>query len=239
MPPTSILTHGAERTGLPTLAATLTAQLRDAILEGRMAPGSKLNLDEIRTAFGVSLSPLREALSRLGAEGFVTSEEQRGFRVAPVSEANCREVIRLRCEFEVLALTESIRRGDAEWEARVVAASYLLGKFDGRRERLQDVAEWERLHRAFHHTLASACGMPLLLQFCGQLHDMFDRYRGLFLAEKPVDKDVPGEHRAIVQAALDRKPGEAAAILRRHIERVGDNVLPCVERNGLRSPPGA
>jgi GntR family transcriptional regulator, carbon starvation induced regulator len=213
-----------------TLASSLAAQLREAILEGRMAPGSKLNLDELRARFGVSLSPLREALSRLGAEGFVTAEEQRGYRVAPVSPANCREVIRLRCEFEVLALTESIRHGDNPWEARVVGAYHMLGKFDGK-ERLQNVDEWERLHRIFHHTLASACGMPLLLQFCGSLHDMFDRYRRLFLAQQPLDQDVPGEHKAMMQAALDRDADKAAAILRGHIDRVGANVLHYVERS--------
>jgi GntR family transcriptional regulator, carbon starvation induced regulator len=92
------------------------------------------------------------------------------------------------------------------------------------------VEEWERLHRVFHHTLASACAMPLLLQFCGQLHDMFDRYRRLFLAQHPVDKDVPGEHKRLMQAALDRDTAMAAAILREHIERVGNNVLPYVIR---------
>lgn len=229
--PIALTTAERESTG-GTLASSLTAQLREAILEGRMAPGSKLNIDELRAAFGVSLSPLREALSRLGAEGFVTVEEQRGYRVAPVSEANCREVIRLRSEFEVLALTESIRLGDNEWESRVVGAYHLLGKFDNTRERLKNVDEWERLHRTFHHTLASACAMPMLLQFCAQLHDMFDRYRRLFLALKPPDKDVPGEHRAMMQAALDRDADKAAAILRNHIQRTGNNVLPYVKLHG-------
>lgn len=229
-----IPTASFERETGGTLASSLTAQLREAILEGRMAPGSKLNLDELRSLFGVSLSPLREALSRLGAEGFVTAEEQRGYRVAPVSPANCREVIRLRCEFEVLALSESIRKGDNAWEARVVGAYHVLGKFDNSRERLQNVEEWERLHRLFHHTLASACDMPLLLHFCGSLHDMFDRYRRLFLANRPLDKDVPAEHKAMMQAALDRDAKKATAILRQHIERVGANVLHYVERSTRR-----
>lgn len=213
-----------------TLASALGSRLREAILAGSIPPGSKLNLDELRVNYGVSLSPLREALSRLGGEGFVTLEEQRGYRVAPVSEANCREVIRLRTEFEALALTESIRLGDNDWEARIVGAHHVLAKFDNRRERLHNPHEWERAHRAFHDTLACACGMPLLLQFCASLHDMFDRYRRLFLAKHPVDKDVAGEHEAMLQAALHRDAKKATAILRRHIERVGANVLPYVAR---------
>ena len=129
----------------------------------------------------------------------------------------------------VLAMVKT-RLSAASWEARVVGAYHWLGKFDNSRERLQNVEEWERLHRVFHHTLASACNMPLLLQFCGSLHDMFDRYRRLFLATHPMDKDVPAEHKAMMQAALDRDAKKATAILRGHIERVGANVLPYVAR---------
>lgn len=212
-----------------TLALTLSAQLRDAILEGRVAPGSKLNVDELRARFGVSLSPLREALSRLAAEGLVTTEEQRGYRVAPVSVENCAEVIRLRSELEVIALTESIRRGDDDWEARVVGSYHLLRKLDDTSKRMMALDDWERFHRQFHDTLASACGMPMLLGFCGALHDKFDRYRRLFLAQQPADEEVPGEHTALMQAAVDRDPAAAARIVRRHIERVGDKVMACVK----------
>jgi GntR family carbon starvation induced transcriptional regulator len=213
-----------------TLAFTLSAHLRDDILAGRMAPGSKLNLDELRAGFGVSLSPLREALSRLAAEGFVTSEEQRGYRVAPVSADNLREVLRLRSELEVLAITESIRNGDNAWEARVVSSYYLLSKLDDTTRRMQNLQEWERLHRQFHETLSSACGMPMLVQFCEQLHDKFDRYRRIFLHNRPADERVPKEHTALMQAALARDEKAATEIVREHVGRVGRNLLDYVER---------
>jgi len=212
-----------------TLASTLTAQLREAILDGRMAPGEKLHLDELRTSYGVSLSPLREALSRLGAEGLVQMEDQRGYRVAPVSEANCREVIRLRAEMESLALAESMRLGDDEWEASVVAAFHRLSKYDNPAQRKANLPEWERLHRAFHLSLMSACAMPLLLQFCSSLHDLSDRYRRLFIAKHVADKNVPNEHKTIMEAALARDQKKATGLLREHIERTGQrNVLPMV-----------
>ena len=68
-----------------TLSTTLVARLRDAIMRGELLPGSKLNLDRLRTAFGVSLSPLREALCRLENDGLVALIDQRGYRVTPVS----------------------------------------------------------------------------------------------------------------------------------------------------------
>lgn len=212
-----------------TLASTLTAQLREAILDGRMAPSEKLHLDELRASYGVSLSPLREALSRLGAEGLVQMEDQRGYRVAPVSEANCREVIRLRAEMETLALAESMKLGDDEWEATVVAAYHRLSKYDAPAQRKANLAEWERVHRAFHIALMSGCRMPLLLQFCASLHDLSDRYRRLFIAKHTGDKVVPNEHKAILDATLARDAKKATALLREHIERTGKrNVLPLV-----------
>ncbi|MDB5840850.1 MAG: hypothetical protein JWQ23_2802 [Herminiimonas sp.] len=213
-----------------TLASALAAQLREAILRGQMAPGTRLRLEDLRAQYGVSLSPLREALARLSAEGLVLIEDQRGCRVMQVSESNCREVVKLRCEFECLALGESIRKGDSEWEVSVVAAFHRLGKLDAVRDRRTNVPEWEKVHRAYHQTLLSACGMPLLVQFCATLSDMFDRYRRLFLAEHIPDPAVPGEHQAMFEAVLARNDKVALAILREHIERTGANVLPYVQR---------
>src|SRR6266446_7520756 len=70
--PTS-LTHGAY------------AELRSELLACRFAPGEKLKIDDLCRRFAVGSSAVREALSRLASEGFVVSEPQRGFRVAPLS----------------------------------------------------------------------------------------------------------------------------------------------------------
>ena len=80
-----------------TLSNSIAEKLRENIVSGKMSPGSKLRLDELRGVFGVSLSPLREALSRLCAEGYVAAEGQRGYKVAPTSPANLTEITRLRC----------------------------------------------------------------------------------------------------------------------------------------------
>jgi GntR family carbon starvation induced transcriptional regulator len=213
-----------------TLASTLTAQLRDAILFGQMAPGTRLRLEDLRAQYGVSLSPLREALARLSAEGLVLIEDQRGCRVMEVSESNCREVIKLRCAFESMALAESIRNGDSEWEVEVVAAYHRLSKVDGISVRKMNMPEWERVHSAYHQTLMSACGMPLLMQFCGSLSDRFDRYRRLFLTRHMFDEAVPGEHHAIFEAVLARDEKVALGILTQHIERTGANVLSYMQR---------
>jgi GntR family transcriptional regulator, carbon starvation induced regulator len=222
-------TQPAEQTG-QTLSTTIAASLRAAIASGELAPGGKLRLDELRATFGVSLSPLREALSRLAAEGFVRMEDQRGYRVAPVSEQNLVEVTKLRCVIEPFALREAIEGGDDRWEGAVVASLYRLNKL----ERVDAQAEqdaWESAHRELHDCLISACRMPLLLQFTGTLHDLTDRYRRLFLTERPLDKAVRREHADICEAALQRDADRACGILRQHIERTGSNIRKAVSKN--------
>jgi len=230
--------------GIPharTIADALDAQLRAAILRGDIPPGAKLKLEELRGRFGVSLSPLREALSRLAAEGLVLAESQRGFRLPEASGERLAEVIALRCHLEPFALAESIRRGDDEWEERLVGVFHRLSKLERAESRAAKarVEEWERAHRDFHEALIAACGMPILLQFCGVLNDLSDRYRRLFLAKNPLDRNVLGEHQAILDAALARKADRAAALLRRHVERTGTNVLRAMQPEAAPRRPVA
>jgi GntR family carbon starvation induced transcriptional regulator len=227
--------HGRPEAASPTLASGIASQLRTLIAEGRIAPAEKLRLDDLRADFGVSLSPLREALSRLTAEGFVVVEDQRGWRVAPVSEENLIEVTALRREMETFALREAIRRGDDRWEGEVVASLHRLGKFEKPGKSGVRVGEWEAAHRELHQTLLSACNMPLLLQFCTTLHDLGDRYRRIFLEKHPLDRDVAAEHARICEAALARRADQACVLLRDHIERTGTNVLQAL----ARKPPPA
>ncbi|MDB5839673.1 MAG: hypothetical protein JWQ23_1625 [Herminiimonas sp.] len=210
-----------------TLASSLTAQLRLQIMRGEIAPGSKLRLEELRDTYGVSLSPLRESLSRLGAEGLVIIEDQRGYRVAPVSRANLEEVTRLRIELESLALRESIRLGDDRWEESLVASFHTLQKIEKLRHLPEKMEEWERAHHSFHVALLGACGMPLLLQFCSTLQDLSDRYRRIYLQQgrRPPERDISAEHRSVMEAALARDEEKSIRYLRENIERTGAYIL--------------
>jgi GntR family carbon starvation induced transcriptional regulator len=208
-----------------TLASAICNRVRADVLAGRRKPGSKIRLEDLKAEFGVSWSPIREALSRLAAEGLITAEEQRGYRVAPASRADLGEVIRLRVLLETSALRASIEKGDDGWEAEVLAAHHRLTKFESRRLAPGGGEQWETRHRAFHDALIGACASPILLQFCHMLHDMNDRYRRVFLLVHEFDRDVAAEHRAITEATLARDKKKACSLLESHIERTGRNIL--------------
>ena len=213
-----------------TLSTTLVVRLRDAIMRGELLPGSKLNLDRLRAAFGVSLSPLREALCRFENDGLVALIDQRGYRVTPVSAENLTEIIRLRIEFEGLAIREAIEHGDIAWEGRVLGALHQLSRCKRGSRSVTEQEVWEVAHRAFHAELIAACGMPLLRQFCATLHDQSDRYRRIFLKKHRPDRDVPAEHTAMAHAVIERRTRDATRILREHIERTGRNIQAALQK---------
>ena len=208
-------------TSKTSIACTLTDQLRTAILSGSFAPDSRLRLEELGASYGVSLSPVREALLRLRGEGFVVSEDQRGFRVAKASLSNLQEVIALRTLLEPYALRQSIEQGDVKWEESLVAVFHRLTRIEQKDGFVPFLTEWEQAHREFHLCLVGGCDMPMLQQICAQLHDQADRYRRLYLSNKPPQRNVAGEHAQIVEAVLARDQDRACNLLLKHTRETG------------------
>ncbi|WP_202913023.1 GntR family transcriptional regulator [Acuticoccus sediminis] len=207
--------------GKATVAGRVADRLREQILLGQLEPGRKLKLDALRDSFGISVSSLREAVTRLVADGLLVAEEQKGYTVAPISLANLDEVTRLRMELEPLALRAAIANGGLDWETDVTAAVYRLNHTVRVPGDAASVEAWELAHNAFHLALIDRCDMPLLLSFHRTLMNMNDRYRRIFMARSEEQRDVTQEHAAIAEAATRRDGEAAAALLAAHIDRTG------------------
>ena len=198
-----------------TLVESSYNRIRSDIIGGKLAPGSKLRIDELRGDYKIGASPLREALNRLAGEGFVTVEEQRGFRVAPVSPDDLRDLSRMRVMLECEALRESIRNGGDEWEANLVASHHRLQKaeqFFGK-----DLAEWELRNDEFHEALVAACASSWLLRLRHLLYEQHKRYRFIAILSQQEGRDVHREHREILEATLARDIKAACKATELHI----------------------
>jgi DNA-binding GntR family transcriptional regulator len=210
-----------------TLASAVHERLRRDIVRAAFRPGQKLLLRELCERYAIGLAPLREALNRLASEDLVVQTDQRGFRVAPVSEAQLDDLVTTRCRIEEICLRESIALGDAGWEEEVTLAFRRLTglrRAAGARAPLLNPT-WERAHKAFHATLLAASPSLILRNLCGQLFIAADRYR--HLARLPVGADarpVQDEHRAILDAALARDAEAAALLLGAHYRRTAEMV---------------
>ncbi|BAT58598.1 HTH-type transcriptional repressor CsiR [Variibacter gotjawalensis] len=195
------------------------ARLRGAILSGELPPGKKLPFQQLQDICGMSVSPVREALTRLVAGGLVEGEHNRGYRVTTVSRRDLDDLVSLRIKLDGWALERAIEVGDDEWEALCVADLHRLERVPRKleKQRLHNEA-WEERHAKFHASILSACDSPLLIQFSEQLYARADRYRRLSLTVEFEPRDVEEEHRAILDALLKRKKREAKMLLAQHYE---------------------
>lgn len=219
----------AAAVGAPTLIGYVYENLRRDIVSGIYAQGEKLRVEPIRAGYGVAASTMREALARLVSDGLVIALGQRGFRVAPMSRADLRDLTRLRILLESEAVVESMRRGDIAWEAGAVAAFHTLTRADERVSsgRPEDLTDWERHNQAFHHALAAACGSERLLALLETLYRQHERYRMWSLAAAAeatggTPRDLHGEHEALLKAVLGRDAERARDLLAAHIRNTAD-----------------
>jgi DNA-binding GntR family transcriptional regulator len=199
-----------------TFAQAVQGRIAEDILCGRLKPGSRLRLQALCESYGVSMSPLREALSGLAGRGLVAQEGQRGFRVATATPEDLRDIVETRVHIETLALRLSIELGGDEWEAGILAAHHRLERRQ-RNDGLLIDPLWEKLHRAYHVSLISACGLPRLLEFYETLTDNFDRYRRLAVLAAGRHPRPKAAHGAIVKATLTRDTARAMKLMAGHV----------------------
>jgi GntR family carbon starvation induced transcriptional regulator len=203
------------------------AELRRSILSGALPPGVKLKIESLQRQFGLSSSPLREALNRLSVEGLVVTEENRGFRAAPITAGDLQDLTRLRVAVEIQALKESVRHGDETWKADLVTAHDQFAAHDRSvaEGNVSPDAEWTRLHKAFHVALISGCPYPRMTALCASLFDQSERYRRLSARFRSVPRGASDEHLRLLDAVTARKADMAALLLIEHIEDTSRNVL--------------
>ena len=115
-----------------TRAADVLHRMRTDIISCALKPGAKLRFEALRDMYAVSFSTLREALSRLVAEGLVIAEDQRGFVVAPVSidDLNDLTYVRVLVERECIGL--AIKHGNDDWEADIIGSFHRMDRLQTR-----------------------------------------------------------------------------------------------------------
>jgi DNA-binding GntR family transcriptional regulator len=212
-----------------TLVSAAYDRLRHDVVRGVLKPGEKLRFNYLADTYGFGASTLREALSRLVGDGLAVFEDQRGFAVATVSREGLTDLLQMRLLLEEKGIRLSVEHGGTEWEIGVMSAFHRLSKAQKPQSgdpRLVDDA-WERCHADFHRALLAACGSPLLLQYRETLYLQGDRYRRLYHSYAERQRDHLGEHRAIMEAALQRDAETVAGLIHEHLETTVRDVLAC------------
>lgn len=210
-----------------TLATNLYDRMRADLLAGKLEPGRKLQIEFLCDQYQAGQTPVREALNRLTSDGLVERRDQRGFAVAGISAADLREITKTRVWLEEVALREAFAADQPDWEEALVLAYHRLSKVPRSLSETQylENPEWERLHRAFHRTLISGCQSRWLLNFCEQLSDQLYRYRQLSVKRIYPNRHEREEHKAMLDAVIERDAARAIQLMRKHYETTADIIL--------------
>ncbi|WP_067019025.1 DNA-binding transcriptional regulator CsiR [Marinomonas spartinae] len=200
-------------------ASQVLGKLTNDILTGYFQPGEKLRMTRLKERYQVGVGPLREALSQLLVKQLVVVENQRGFRVHPISKAELIDIYETRSEIEALCVELAIERGGDEWEANIVACAHKMKIHSDLLE--EEPHRWEQYHHDFHSAIAEGCQSPALLRVRDNLYEKASRYRNLWLKKNMVDVAVfdanKKEHEALMNALLKRDVETAKDLIRNHI----------------------
>jgi len=186
-------------------------RLKADILAARLAPDTPLAVSMLTRRTGLGWTPLREALSRLEAEGLVVSAPNRGYRVAPVSFDSLRDLQVARQTIEDALLVRSVETGDTDWEGRLVAAHHALARAPVPRpdRATEDLELWETRHDAFHAALLSAGDSATLIRFHEQVSDQLRRHHRHMLVDPALQSAMDETARTTFGHLLSRMLGLA------------------------------
>jgi len=216
---------GADAETLTERAAQL---LEHEILHGVLEPGSRLAVQELSNRYGISSSPVREALLRVVAQDLAQVIDRRGFHVRGLSPEDLIDITRVRVMVEREALQLSMRHGGDEWEAAVVVALHRLQRYvecKGADFGLGD-DELDVVHYQFHKVLIGGSGSRRLMELAHDMYKQAHRYRNINMVGLRKPDDFIKMHRTLAEAALRRDETLAVDLMREHLYSTLVNIYP-------------
>ncbi|GAA1590313.1 GntR family transcriptional regulator [Actinomadura kijaniata] len=221
------------RTGLglrPQLSDEVATRIRELIMEGRVRPGEFLRLERLAAEFGISVTPVREALQSLRSEGFVQLEPRRGFIVAPLSKRDVTDLFWVQATIAAELTERAAARvtTDTVRELAAIQRSLEQAAAAGR----PDLVE-ERNHD-FHRKINQAAGSPKLAWSLASV----GRYvpRGLYARLPDWPALAVHDHQRVLAELRRDAPAAAGARMRTHIMRAGELLVAHLERQGMWRP---
>ncbi len=194
---------------LPSRTAHVLETIKAGILNGQFKPGATLVENELAGQFGVSKTPVREALKTLESSGLVVIRPYVGTTVRELTVDDALAIYDMRLLLEPEAVRRSVAAGSdfsdsAQALARATAAT--------------DASTRSSANRDFHRGLYVGCGNPLVVQTLDGLREQTALVSASSWARSPSWDEEAGEHTAILDQVLAGNAEEAATLVRRHIE---------------------
>ena len=204
-----------------TMSPQIAREVRRRILDGTYPAGSQLLQDNIAAEFGVSKIPVREALTRLAAEGLVELQAHRGFQVTMMSRAEACELHDLRLLMEPRICAQGAQMAGPEEHAQAAQALDALCTHIARGQ-YDDCGE---LNRDFHLALAAPRLQPVAMELLNRLLTLSQRYAQIHLISSgQPDHDIR-EHTVIHDAWRKGQAAQVERLITRHIQDTLANLV--------------
>ena len=206
----------AEPIRFQTKAEAVYDEIRRRILRGVLPPNSTLNQDALAPELGVSVTPVREAVRRLEAEGLVQFHAHRSVVVSPLSLAELSEIYDVRLQLDPYAAAVATAKASEE--------TLLAIERMARTQVSSDPLEQATINRAFHRSIYAESGNRLLIETLDRLWERTDRYRILLVSSEIDVRQVVREHLEIVAAMQSRRSRLVAKLIRAHVTKARTSI---------------
>jgi len=206
-----------------TLAEQVFRRIQAAIVQGEIAPGSKISEPELARTYGISRGPLREAIHRLEGQRLVIRVPHAGARVVSLGVRELVELYQIRESLEGMACrlaAQRITRAEVDELRRVLDAHERDEAFQAGRGYYQQEGDYD-----FHYRIIQASGNATLVQLlCNDLYQLVRMYRIQFSSTPNRPQQAFQEHQRILEALADGDGELAELLMRRHIAASRRNV---------------
>ena len=198
----------------------LVERIRDMIIEGQLASGARIHEGQLCAAFGVSRTPLREALKYVASEGLIDLVPGRGAIVRKLSRRDVRGMLDVLSALEVLAARLACRHAAPSAIAQIRGLHDAMMQFYADQNRL----EYYKLNQAIHSGLVALSGNDCLAQTHESIQLRLKRIRFIGNQEKSKWDGAVAEHQEMIQALEARDEVRLAAVVALHLERTWERV---------------
>lgn len=203
--------------------------LREEIVAGRIRPGETLRIEALARQFGISRTPIREAISKLEAQGIVVRRTGYSATVFAPRRREVLEYYEMRLVLEPLAARLVIENMTPAVERRLARLVEEMDDFT--------MSRWYGLNQAFHRQLYESSDRPFLVSTIDNLIQRSDPYIRMYFASHDLEETQRG-HRRILAALADRDGHELGAAVEAHLGHVVTEIVAAISEDGEREPAG-
>jgi DNA-binding GntR family transcriptional regulator len=198
------------------LREKITQTLRAAVISGELRAGEVHSAPSLAAQFGVSATPVREAMLDLAKDGFVVAERNRGFRVVEMSDADLDEICQIRLLLEVPTTVQVARLISAEVLERLAVLADEIVDAASR----ADLIDYLDSDRRFHVLLISQLGNDRLTELVDRMRRQTRLFGLVALAESGVLVASAREHHELIEAMRDRDTARTKTLINSHIKHI-------------------